>query len=112
MKKMVGVKCEECGRISYPERTFCISCGSNRLKRVELGDECELVTYTELYAIPVGIDQLPLVLGIVRFKNGARATGQITTREVKVGMKLRPVWGALRTIRGEKVYGFKFEPIK
>ncbi len=112
MEKMVGVKCRDCGRVSYPERRFCIKCGSDRLEKVELEGECELLTYTELYAIPVGVDQLPLVLGMVEFKNGARATGQITTRKVRIGMKLRPEWGALRTVKGEKVYGFKFKPLE
>lgn len=108
MEKMMGVKCKSCGRVFYPKRSTCLSCRSQEVEEVELGDRCKLVTYTELYAIPIGVHKIPLVLGIVEFDNGARATGQIEADHVKIGMQLKPVWGPLRTIGRMEVFGFKF----
>ena len=110
MEKMVGVRCKSCGKISYPKRASCLRCGSQELEDLELGGECKLITYTALYATPVGVDQLPLILGIVEFESGTRVLGQIMVEKAEIGMRLRPVWGALRTVRGKKVFGFKFEP--
>ena len=107
----MGVKCKRCNKIFYPKRIRCSKCNGVEFEDLKLGSECKLLTYTKLYAIPKGITQLPLVLGIVEFKNGAKALGQIITEDVEIGMKLRPSWGILREIRGQKIQGFKFEPI-
>lgn len=108
MEKMIGGKCESCGRVFYPKRTSCLSCKSGDIEEVELGDRCKLLTYTELYAVPLGVEEIPLVLGIVEFDNGARATGQIEADEVQIGMQLKPVWGSLRRVGRREVFGFKF----
>lgn len=108
--KMMGVKCKSCDKVFYPKRIRCPNCKGKSIEESELGDECRLITYTELYAVPRGVEKIPLVLGIVEFRNGARALGQITSKDVKLGMRLRPVWGFLRKVKGKEVYGFKFEP--
>ncbi|HID90854.1 TPA: hypothetical protein EYP44_02720 [Candidatus Bathyarchaeota archaeon] len=112
MRKMTAFKCDGCGKISYPRHARCPSCKGRTFKEIELGDECVLTTYTRLYAVPQGVEQIPLVLGMVEFGSGVRALGQVTAEEVEIGMRLRPVWGPLRRVRGKTVYGFKFEPIK
>jgi len=108
LEKMIGVKCKNCGGVFYPKRATCLSCKGGDVEEVELGDRCKLLTYTELYAIPIGVHKIPLVLGIVEFENGARATGQIEAYQVQIGMQLKPVWGPLRTIGRTEVFGFKF----
>lgn len=108
MEKMIGVKCKNCGGVFYPKRATCLSCKGEDVEEVELGDKCKLLTYTELYAIPIGVHKIPLILGIVEFENGARATGQIEADHVEVGMQLKPVWGPLRAIGRTEVFGFKF----
>ncbi len=110
-KRIMGVKCNGCGKVFYPERVCCPHCGGNVFEKVYLGDVCTLLTFTKLYALPEGVERVPLVLGIVKFANGAMAVGQITEENVSVGMKLKPVWGLLRKIGGKEVYGFKFKPI-
>ena len=112
MQDIIGVKCKSCNKIFYPKRIRCSKCKGVEFEDLKLGNECRLLTYTKLYAILKGITKLPLVLGIVEFKNGAKVLGQIVTEEAQIGMKLRPVWGILREIRGEKISGFKFEPIQ
>jgi uncharacterized OB-fold protein len=111
MQEIKGVKCKKCGKLFYPKRSLCSNCKGNEFEDFNLGNECTLLTYTKLYAMPKGVKQIPLVLGIVEFKNGARVLGQIVTEDIEIGMTLRPLWGALRQIRGQKIYGFQFEPI-
>ncbi len=110
-KRITGVKCKGCGKVFYPKRFCCPHCGGNAFEKVYLGDVCVLLTFTKLYALPEGVEHAPLVLGIVKFANGAMAVGQITEENVSIGMKLKPVWGLLRKIGGKEVYGFKFKPI-
>ena len=107
---MIGLKCSNCSRIYYPKRDCCPECKCTTLEEVEMGDSCSLITYTELWAVPKGISQMPLVLGILEFDNGARVLGQLMTKEAKIGMRFKPVWGVVRCIQEKEVFGFKFEP--
>jgi uncharacterized OB-fold protein len=111
-QKIVGYRCKNCGKVYYPKHSRCFKCKSKDFEEIELGNICTLLTYTKLYAIPRGIDKVPLVLGIVEFENGVRMLGQITTEKVEIGMKLRPIFGELRVIEGKPIFGFKFEPLK
>ena len=111
VNKMIGVKCTKCNAVYYPKRDCCPICRGVELEETDMGDSGELITYTELWAVPKGISQMPLVLGIVQFSNGGRVLGQISAKEVKVGMRLKPVWAVVRKVQEKEVYGFKFEPI-
>ena len=105
----VAVKCKGCGKVFYPERSSCLNCGSTHLEKEEMPEKGRLVTYTKLYAIPLGVSRLPLVLGIVEFDSGLRALGQIEAEgDPQLGMSLRVAWGKLREIGGKSVYGLKF----
>ena len=107
----MGFKCKRCGKVMYPKHECCLSCKGTEFDEVSLGDACNLITYTKLYALPKGIKMSHLTLGIVEFSNNVRAMGQIMSDDPKMGMNLHPVWGKLRTIDEKEVYGFKFEPI-
>jgi len=110
MVEMTGVQCSNCGKVLYPKRGRCPICKSERMEDVKMGESATLLTYTELWAVPKGIDQMPLMLGIVEFDNGARVLGQLAARDVKIGDKFRPIWAMIRKINEKEVYGFKFEP--
>ena len=110
-EKMMGWKCRHCGKVMYPKHERCLSCRKREFDEVSLGDKCNLITYTKLYALPRGVEISPLTLGIVEFNNKVRAMGQITTDNPEPGMNLHPVWGKLRKVGEKEVYGFKFEPI-
>jgi uncharacterized OB-fold protein len=111
MLKTTGVTCNNCGQTFYPKRTKCPNCKSTDLKEAEMGNVATLLTYTELWAVPKGIEQMPLMLGILEFENKARILGQLSTRDVKVGMQFQPVWAAIRKVNGKDVFGYRFEPI-
>ena len=108
---MVGFKCKKCGRVMYPKHARCTGCRSTDLEEAPLGEKCTLLTYTKLYSVPIGVEQVPVALGIVEFEeNGVKATGQLVGEDFETGIKMRPVWGELRKIGEKKIYGFRFEP--
>ena len=108
-ERMTGFRCKDCNRLHYPRHARCLSCKGTDFEEVELGNECKLLTYTKLYVLPEGIKMSPLLLGIVEFPNGVRALGQLTGDDIKVGLRLRPRWGKLRTLGEKDIYGFRFE---
>ena len=105
-----GFKCKKCGKIAYPKRPLCVSCKGRDFEESPLGAKGKIVTFTNLWAIPEGIDQLPLTLAIVEFLGNVRVTGQVDG-EVKVGDLVHPVWGPIRKIRGKQIEGFRFQRI-
>jgi len=109
--RLVGFKCKKCGTIVYPKRLLCSSCKGKDFEEHPLGDEGRIVTFTKLWAIPEGIEQLPLTLAIVELDGKVRVTGQVLSEEIKIGDKVRPVWGHIRRIRGKEIQGFRFEPL-
>ena len=108
-ERLIGFKCKACGRLHYPGHARCLSCKNTSFEEVELGNECMLLTYTKLYALPEGIETLPLLLGIVEFPNGIRALGQLIGDDIKIGMQLRPKWKELKKVGENYIYGFRFE---
>jgi len=109
--KLTGFKCKKCGTIAYPKRFLCSSCKGRDFDEQPLGDEGRVVTFTKLWAIPEGIEQLPLTLAIIEFDGKVRVTGQVLSEEVETGDRVRPVWGHIRKVRGKEIQGFRFEPI-
>jgi len=109
-QKFVGFKCKACGRVMNPKHDRCLTCKGTEFEEVELPKVGKLITYTKLYALPVGIEMPPLMLGIADF-GGVRVLGQLTTDDPKIGMLLKPVWGKLRKLNDKDIYGFKFEPL-
>jgi len=108
---LIGFKCKKCGAVAYPKRFLCPSCKAKDFEEYPLGDEGRVVTFTKLWAIPEGIERLPLTLAIVEFDGKVRVTGQVLSEEIKTGDKVRPVWGHIRKIRGKEIQGFRFERI-
>lgn len=109
-KEPVAFECKNCRKIVYPKHAVCPDCRGREFAEVKLGNQGRVLTYVKLYAVPEGVSQMPLVLGIVEFDNGVRVTGQITSENVKLGDKMRPAWGFLRKAHEKELYGFRFEP--
>ena len=109
MQDIKAIICKKCGKVSYPKRSRCLNCRGSEFEDFTLSNECKLVTYTKLFSIPKGVTKIPLILGIVQFKNGTKALGQIEANNLEIGMNLCPFWGVLRNIKGHETYGFKFK---
>ena len=109
--RLIGFKCKKCGAMTYPKRLICPSCKGKDFNEVSLSDEGKIVTFTKLWAIPDGIEQLPLTLAIAEFNDKVRVTGQVLSEEIKTGDRVRPTWGHIRKIRGKDIEGFRFERV-
>ncbi|MEM3402854.1 MAG: OB-fold domain-containing protein [Candidatus Hadarchaeales archaeon] len=108
-QKWIAYRCKSCGRRMFPKHDRCLSCKGTEIEEVPLPEEGTVVTWTKLYAPPEGIEMPPLTLGIADF-GGVKVLGQILSDNPKTGMKVKPVWGRLRMLRGKEIYGFRFEP--
>ncbi len=104
-------KCEKCGKRTYLKHAICPSCKGRIFKKNHLEEIGTIITFTQLYATSEGIEEMPLVLGILEFGDAVRVTGQILNQDVKIGDKVRPVWGKIRKAQGKDVFGFRFETI-
>ncbi len=121
--------CPECGELHYPAPMRCRKCGYRRYpeeeverywkregykpwKKIPLGGPCRLLSYTRLWALPVGFDQQYLDFGLVEFENGLRASGQLLVARPKTGMRLNAKIGKIKEFRGKVYYGLQFEEAK
>jgi uncharacterized protein len=105
-------KCKKCGRVTYPGRAACLACKHREFEEIPFGDQCTLVTFSQIFQLPWGINDRFLTIGICKFDNGVKAMGRITTPDVKMGMRMKARWELFRQIAGEDVWGWIFEPAK
>ena len=112
MNGVTGQKCKSCGYVMFPSHLRCLNCGGREFEDIEPGDRGKLVTYTEIFNLPWGIDERSRTIGIVQFEDGVKAMGQIKAEKPKIGMKLKAGWGLVRVVRGTEVYGLIFHPAK
>jgi uncharacterized OB-fold protein len=103
-------KCKNCGRIMHPKHFRCLNCNEREFEEIAVEGKCKLVTFTDVWNLPWGIDERSRLLGIVEFENGLKAMGWMKTTDAQIGMKLKASWGPVRVISGEEVYGLTFEP--
>ena len=124
-KNVYAYKCPECGRLHYPAVMRCKKCGYRRYpeqeiekywekegykpwEKIPLKDYCNLLTYTRLWALPIGFDQRYMNFGLVEFENGIRASGQLLVDKPKIGMELKAALGKIREFKGKAYYGLQF----
>ena len=91
-KKLMAVKCENCGSVFVPPRPMCTNCFSKELAWTQLDTKGELITYTIIYIAPEHFQPLaPYAYGIVELQDRLRLPGMIKGIEhekIKVGMEL------------------------
>lgn len=82
-KKLMGVRCQSCGRLFLPPRPICIHCYGDKLSWEELSGEGELAAFTTIHIAPTamiaagyGRDN-PYCSGIVKLKDGVSISAQI-----------------------------------
>ncbi len=109
-QKWVAYRCKACGKLMLPKHDRCLQCKGEEFEEVELPQEGTLITWTKLYFPPEGIEMPPLTLGIAKFGE-VHVLGQVMTDDPKTGMRVKPVWGHLRKLRGRDIEGFKFQPL-
>ena len=95
-KKLMGVKCLDCGHLMAPPRMICTKCSGKRLDWFEFRGDGKLETFTVISVAPTFLkDKAPYVLGIVKLEDGPTITGRIINvnpnkpESIKIGMKVR-----------------------
>jgi uncharacterized OB-fold protein len=96
-KKILGIKCPDCGRIYTPPTPRCGRCMTEPHEWVEVEDKGTLVAYTIGYSSIRG-DALkePSVTGMIKFDGADSwtmgALKDIKPEDVKTGMKVKVKW--------------------
>lgn len=109
-KLPVAYKCKQCGRVTYPKRVCCLKCKSQEFDEISFSEYGHIITFTQTYQLPWGIDEPYLTLGVIKFDNGIKSMGRISQPEVSTGAKVKASWEKIRVIDGEDVYGWMFTP--
>ena len=70
-----------------------------------------MLTYTDVYALPLDYVQRYLRLAIVELDSGLRATGQLLDDDPKIGKRVKTTVGVVRQSGGRKIHGLQFVPV-
>ncbi len=89
--------CKACGAVAYPQRRCCKSCGQSDFETVPLEGDARLLTFTRVYNLSLAFEERYITLGIVEFRNGARALGRLAVDDPQTGMKLTAYVAPVRT---------------
>jgi len=106
-----GNRCSACGKVSYPAHHVCPECGEGAFEPVELAGEGTVLTYTDVYALPLDYAQRYLRLGMVELDLGVRATGQLLDENPEIGKRVKVTIGVVRQSSDKKIYGLQFVPV-
>jgi hypothetical protein len=91
-RKLMGIKCVECGAILCPPRPICSKCLSDKFEWVEFKGHGELLTYTIIYFPPTQFQAFaPYAVGILKLDEGPQLSGMIKNvklEEIRIGMHL------------------------
>lgn len=113
--RLIGVKCKDCGHITYPRRKICPSCGSLNLEEHKLSRRGTVETYAINWVLPPGLEP-PVPVVVVDLEAGGKYQGIITEvtkpEEVKIGDKVEMVLRKIVTDRGLNIYGYKFRLVE
>jgi uncharacterized protein len=86
--KLLGLKCKECGVITFPPRKVCVECGSENQDIVELSKKGKIVSFTVCIGVPTGF-QGPYAIAMVELNEGCRIMADIEGVDpTKVGMEI------------------------
>lgn len=80
-KKLVGKKCNKCGKITFPPTAICEHCGSRDIEAFELSGEGELLFVSHSMAPPPNprFNKIaPYAYGHIKLKEGVFVQGIVT----------------------------------
>lgn len=119
--RIIGGKCQGCGRIAYPQRPVCTRCGGDDFKDIPLSGEGSLYTYTVIAGggAPSEFDDEQVMTGdvlcgVVELTEGPRVMVRLADAEpddLEIGMKVRAVVRRLYDQEGIVRYGARFVPV-
>jgi len=96
--KIIGTKCDNCGRIVVPPRIFCEQCFRPVNKWVDLPDTGTVNTYSVSHiATDTTRLKTPVIPAVIEIDGTSNAgflhvLGDVTPSSVKIGMRVKAVW--------------------
>lgn len=91
-RKLMGVKCVRCGRMSALPRNKCRKCNSTDMEWNELKGSGRLLSYSIVHVATSEFQNLaPYAVGIVQMDEGTTLSGiirNVKTEDLKIGMNL------------------------
>jgi len=91
--KVMATRCGGCGKLSFPPRSGCSSCGSEVYEWIPIDEPGRLLTFTTVAYGPAGFEnEVPYTLAVVEFPMGIKVFGQLAAEVAgdnpKIGMPL------------------------
>ncbi len=110
--RLIGNKCLSCGRIYFPQASFCFECFSRNMEKVPLSRRGKLYSYTTGHMASTRL-QPPYTIGLVDLPEGIRVFAPLkctADRPLHIGMEMKIVLEDLWQEDGKVVIGYKFTP--
>ncbi len=114
--RLEASRCCGCGRVSYPSRRVCPSCGAQDWKATHLSPHGKVVTSTVIHVPPTDfLMEAPYAMAVVETPEGARLMLQVVDcdpDEVKPGTEVSLEFRLIRKegLSGILCYGHKAVP--
>ena len=107
--KVMGTRCNDCGRSFFPPRADCSQCLTSNMAWFEVAGPGRLVTYSRLQFAPVGFQEdVPYSIALLDYgdyKVFGRIAGDIPDDEIRIGMEMETTVNTLSN--GQLNYVFK-----
>jgi len=91
-RKLMGIKCKECGNILAPPKMSCSKYDSYKFDWITLKGKGKLLTYSIVHVAPTDFQAIaPYIVGIVELEEGPKLPGIVKLKKVediKIGMDL------------------------
>jgi uncharacterized OB-fold protein len=91
-RKLMGIKCKECGTIFVPPKMSCSKYDSYNFDWITLKGRGKLLTYSIVHVAPTDFQAIaPYIVGIVELEEGLKLPGIVKLKEIediKIGMDL------------------------
>lgn len=115
--RLLGSKCGECGKISFPEKRICPQCAADDLATVPLSSVGRLHTFALTVLGPKDIDA-PYVIGFIDLPEGIKLYSIISSdspngEDLTIGMQMEMVIDRIKQDEaGNDILSYKFKPVQ
>jgi len=116
--KLMGLKCNDCGKYTCPPKIACQECGSTNMEAVQLKGRGKVVTYTVSYVPAEGRDaEIPYTIVMVELDEGPWLMGNLTDvdpnrvqpdligKSVEFALKMKTIPGDAYSNGGKEIEG-------
>ncbi len=115
--RLVGSKCKDCEKLSFPYRNVCPKCRSRNCEDYQFIGRGKIISFTNINSPPKEHKyNMPFAAALIELMEGPVITAQITdarAEELEIGMEVEMVTRKIMEYNeaGLLCYGYKFRPI-